>query len=275
MKSEYRTFKVKTTRNDDFGSMYEVLSRRFRRSKTAETNDQKTGWAVPDLLVIDGGKGQLGSALAALRDAQIDTGAMGVDVVGLAKEREDAEGTKQPDRVFLAKAKDPIKLRANSSELFLLARVRDEAHRFAITFHRKLRRGRTLHSTLDDVPGIGERRKRELLKHFGSVKGVREATIDALARAPGMTRKAAEQLAAFFADAAPSATSSGAPDPLGEAELNAGELSAEEAGERDDVLFDDAASQLETLAVAEESLSAEEEDLDRALSSALAEDGRE
>ena len=268
-KSEYRTFKVKTVSNDDFASMYEVLSRRFRRSKTADGNEAKTGWAVPDLLVIDGGKGQLGSAMAALRDSKIDTGPQGMDVVGLAKEREDTEGTKHPDRVFLAKAKEPIKLRANSSELFLLARIRDEAHRFAITFHRKLRGNKTLRSTLDDVPGIGDRRKKELLKHFGSVKAVREASVEAIERAPGMTRKAAEAVAKFLADQPTSPTST--PVAVGEAELAERDLSPEDTGDREDLLFDDAGSQLETLAVAE-ALDPVEEDLSRALDSALAED---
>jgi excinuclease ABC subunit C len=256
-KSEYRTFKVKSARNDDFASMYEVLSRRFRRSKGAEAKADRGGWAVPDLLVIDGGKGQLGTALAALRDAQIDTGAQGVDVVGLAKEREDAENDKQPDRVFLARAKDPIKLRSNSAELFLLARVRDEAHRFAVRFHRKLRKGQTLRSTLDDVPGIGERRRQELLKHFGSVKAIREATVEAIARAPGMTLKSAEAVARFLSgtatanDAPVDAHAEAAPEPMSEAELAGEGKSVEEVGEREDLLFDDAGAELETLAAAE------------------------
>ncbi|MGZ3441918.1 MAG: excinuclease ABC subunit UvrC, partial [Polyangia bacterium] len=159
-KGEYRTFKVQSATNDDFASMYEVLSRRFRRSKAAEAKAveakegaPKKGWVVPDLLVIDGGKGQLSTAVAALRDAQIDIGMNGMDVVSLAKEREDQGGEKQPDRVFRMNAKDPMKLRPNSAEMFLLTRIRDEAHRFAVTFHKKLRRRRTLRSALEDVPG--------------------------------------------------------------------------------------------------------------------------
>ncbi len=179
-KAEYRTFKVKSATNDDFASMYEVLSRRFRRSKTADDNVQKKGWVVPDLLVIDGGKGQLSTAVAALKDAQIDLGMNGMDVVSLAKEREDEGGEKQPDRVFRMNAKDPIKLRANTSEMFLLSRIRDEAHRFAVTFHKKLRRRRTLRSALEDVPGVGQKRQRELLKHFGAIKNVRVATVEEL-----------------------------------------------------------------------------------------------
>jgi excinuclease ABC subunit C len=279
-KSEYRTFKVKSAKNDDFASMYEVLSRRFRRSKSAEASPDRSGWAVPDLLVIDGGKGQLGTALAALRDAQIDTGAQGIDVVGLAKEaaprgtaspsgrkegqREDAEHDKQPDRVFLARAKDPIKLRSNSAELYLLARVRDEAHRFAVTFHRKLRKGKTLRSTLDDVPGIGERRRNELIKYFGSVKNVREASVEELAKAPGMTLKAAEAVARYLSGAAvagdapvdthaPVEATPAAPveNPIGEAELIDSGSSAEEVRDREDLLFDDAGAELEQLEAAE------------------------
>ena len=203
-KGEYRTFKVKSATNDDFASMYEVLSRRFRRSKGAEGQQgappqpKKTGWVTPDLLVIDGGKGQLSTAAAALRDAQIDLGMNGMDVVALAKEREDDKGEKQPDRVFRLNAKDPMKLRPNSAELFLLSRIRDEAHRFAVTFHKKLRRRRTLRSALEDVPGVGQKRKRELLKHFGSLKNVRAAGVEELLRAPGMSRAAAEAVVRYF-----------------------------------------------------------------------------
>ncbi len=255
-KGEYRTFKVKSAKNDDFASMYEVLSRRFRRSKGAEEKEDRSGWAVPDLLVIDGGKGQLSAALAALSDAQIDTGIDGIDVVGLAKEREDKGGSRQPDRVFLARAKDPINLRANSAELYLLARIRDEAHRFAITFHRKLRRGRTLRSTLDDVPGIGERRKKELLRHFGSVKKVREATVAELAGAPGMTLRAAEAVVQYLAGTATAATSvvdlhedaPGEAVEVSEAALADAGTSAEDVGEREDLLFDDAGAELASLA---------------------------
>ncbi len=201
-KSEYRTFKIKTATNDDFASMYEVLSRRFRRAK----EDKDPAWRLPDLLVIDGGKGQLGTALAALRDCQIDPGKVGLDVVGLAKERVlGAEGQeeKQPDRVFLAKAKDPIKLRANTAELFLLARIRDEAHRFAITFHRKLRKRRTMRSALEDVPGVGAKRKRELLRQLGSLKRIKAATLEELEAIEGMTRSAAEAVQRFFAEGPP------------------------------------------------------------------------
>jgi excinuclease ABC subunit C len=241
-KAEYRTFKVKTATNDDFASMYEVLSRRFRRSKSAEENAQQKGWVLPDLLVIDGGKGQLSTALAALRDAQIETGAAGLDVVGLAKEHVDAKGEKQPDRVFLAKAKDPIRLRANSAELFMLSRIRDEAHRFAVTFHKKLRRRRTLRSALEDVPGVGQKRKRELLRTFGSLKKIRGASVEELARAPGMTMAAAEAVVRYFRGDEPEPAT----------------LPPEEA-QREDVAEDAASEELEEIATEEEAADSDSE----------------
>jgi excinuclease ABC subunit C len=241
-KGEYRTFKVKTATNDDFASMYEVLSRRFRRSKSAEHKEGETkkGWVVPDLLVIDGGKGQLSTAVAALRDAQIDLGMNGMDVVALAKERENEGGDKQPDRVFRMNAKDPMKLRPNSAELFLLSRIRDEAHRFAVTFHKKLRRRRTLRSALEDVPGVGQKRKRELLKHFGSLKKVRAAAVEELVRAPGMSRAAAEAVVRYFR---------GEPDPTPPPEVT-----PPEELQRDDVAEDAAAAELEQIASEEEAV---------------------
>ena len=193
-KSAYRHFKIKSVQGpDDFASLYEVLSRRFRRAK--ENDD---GWALPDLVVVDGGKGQLQMALAAAHDVGIDTGMEGIDVVGLAKEAEDVEGEKKPDRVFIPKIKDPVKLRPNSAELFMLARVRDEAHRFANVLHKKLRKRRALRSALEDVPGIGAVRKKELLKHFGSLKKIKEATLDDITKAPGMNQAAADALFHFF-----------------------------------------------------------------------------
>jgi excinuclease ABC subunit C len=192
----YRKFKVRSVANDDFAAMYEVLSRRFRR-----TLGDDPAWARPDLLVIDGGKGQLGTAIAALSDAGIELGGeRGVEVIGLAKERE-LEAGSAPDRIYRRNVKDSIALRANSPELYVLARIRDEAHRFANTFHRDRRGKQTLRSELDAIPGIGATRRQRLLKHFGSVRAVRLATVDELARAPGMNRSAAAQVARYFADA--------------------------------------------------------------------------
>lgn len=192
-KARYRHFRIKTVNaQDDFASMYEVVSRRVR--KGIAEND------LPDMLVIDGGKGQLGSAHAALVDAKAE----GIDVVGLAKSR-DFEGgdrdesiSRSPERVFVLGQKDPIVLTQNSSEMFLLMRLRDEAHRFAITYQQKLLRRRNLRSVLEDVPGIGEGRKRILLRHFGSLKRIKEATIEQLASVEGVGPSVAEKLHAYL-----------------------------------------------------------------------------
>ena len=191
----YRKFKIRTVDNNDFAAMYEVLTRRFKR-----TMGDDPAWATPDLLVIDGGKGQLGMAVTALTDLGVKLGGEdGIEVIGLAKERE-LEAGSAPDRIYRRNVKDSIALRANSPELYVLARIRDEAHRFANTFHRDRRAKQTLRSQLDEIPGIGAMRRQRLLKHFGSVRAVRQATVDELAKAPGMNRKAAEQVASFFAE---------------------------------------------------------------------------
>jgi excinuclease ABC subunit C len=189
----YRKFKVRSVANDDFAAMYEVLTRRFRRG------GDDPAWAHPDLIVIDGGKGQLGMAVAALTDLGVKLGGEGgVEVIGLAKERE-LEAGSAPDRIYRRNVKDSIALRPNSPELYVLARIRDEAHRFANTFHQQRRGKQTLRSELDDIPGIGATRRQRLLKHFGSTRAVRAAGATELAKAPGMTRKAAEAIVAYFA----------------------------------------------------------------------------
>ncbi len=280
-KARYRTYKIKrATGGDDFASMYEVLSRRFRRGR--EATDENDPWRLPDLLVVDGGKGQLGVALAAARDVGIDVrpGA-GLPIIALAKERESvasqpavdepsalapaqrqaaaevagvepaasAEPTadltlsaepvaisepaatlesaasaepvasaepaasvaptaqrtnswpaaNRPDRVFLAHGKDAIPIGPTSAEMFVLARLRDEAHRFAVGFHRSLRKRRTLRSALSSIPGVGPVRQRALLRHFGSLKKVGEATLEELLAAPGMTDAAANAVREHFA----------------------------------------------------------------------------
>ena len=197
-KGRYRRFKIKSVQSqDDFRSMYEVLSRRVRRGIQEED--------LPDLIVIDGGKGQLASAHAALKDA----GVGGVDVVGLAKSRDldmedrSAAPERSPERVFVLGRKDPIVLPQNSPELFLLVRIRDEAHRFAITFQQKLMRRRNFRSVLEDIPGIGDGRKKALLRHFGSLVRIREASIEALAEVEGMGPAIAERIhASLHASAA-------------------------------------------------------------------------
>src|SRR5207302_4942165 len=107
--------------------------------KPADDPGPRDAWPLPDLLVIDGGKGQLGSAMAALRDVGVNIGTGGIDVIALAKEREDSAGEKHGDRVFLPRLKDALPLRPNPAETHVLTRIRDEAHRFAVTFHGKLR----------------------------------------------------------------------------------------------------------------------------------------
>ncbi|QRN94304.1 excinuclease ABC subunit UvrC [Archangium violaceum] len=181
-KSRYRRYRIKTLeKQDDFASMHEVITRRLQRGQ--EEGD------LPDLLVIDGGKGQLASALAAAKDVGIE----GVDIISLAKSRDqevhdrDEESSRSPERVFIPHRKDPIVLRQNSAELYLLARLRDEAHRFAITFQQKSMRKGNFHSVLEDIPGVGDVRKKLLLRHFGSLKRVREATIEELAEVLGPT----------------------------------------------------------------------------------------
>jgi len=196
-KSRYRRFKIKSVAGqDDFQSMYEVISRRAKRG-LAERD-------LPDLIVIDGGKGQLGSAQAALKDAGVEH----QDVVGLAKSRElddggdrSAAAERSPERVFVLGRKDPVILPQSSPELFVLTRVRDEAHRFAITFQQKLMRRRNFRSALQDIPGVGEGRKRALLRHFGSLKRIRAASIEALAEVEGMGPSIAERIHGFLHDA--------------------------------------------------------------------------
>jgi excinuclease ABC subunit C len=284
-KSAYRKFKVRSAGNDDFQSMYEVMTRRFTRAKQGDK-----GWDAPDLVVIDGGKGQLGAAMAALQDLGISTtGENAQDIIALAKERTSfarrlpksraeraaakreaaaakraaknqtteatlpeepamaaeielqameaeapasppppspkgeglapadrpggegapkRETVEMPDRVFLPRIKDPIRLASNTAELFLLARIRDEAHRFAITFQRDLRRKQATRSALRDIPGIGGTRAKALLRHLGSLRAVKQASVDDLAAAPGMSKAAAEAVHRFFHTAATSDTAS-------------------------------------------------------------------
>jgi excinuclease ABC subunit C len=191
--ARYRHYRLRTvTRNDDFASMHEVLSRRFKRG--LEQGD------LPDLIVIDGGKGQLAAAQAAMRDAGVE----GVALVGLAKSRDlevpdrDAGSRRSPERVFLVDRKDPVVLPQTSPELFALTRLRDEAHRFAITYQRKVSRRRGLASRLDEVPGVGKTRRTALLTAFGSLAQIREATVEELAQVDGLGPAVAERIHAFL-----------------------------------------------------------------------------
>lgn len=196
--SSYRHFRVRAA-TDDFAAIYEVLARRLRRAAR--------GWELPDLIVIDGGKGQLSAALAALSDATLPEGVSAPTIVALAKERApDAAGQERPERVFLPQVKDPIRLSLNTSELYLLTRLRDEAHRFAISHHRRLRRRQTLRSSLDEIPGVGPKRKAQLLRSLGSLRRIRAASVEELKAVPGMTLRAAEAVAEYFSAGGEAAT---------------------------------------------------------------------
>ena len=139
-------------------------------------------WSVlPDLVLIDGGKGQLNAGLSAIRES----GAESVPVASLAKENEE---------VFIPHRKEPVVLPATSPGLQLLQRLRDEAHRFALGYHRTVRRRQTFDSSLDAIPGIGPKRKRSLLRQFGSVRGIREASVEELTAAKGMPRNLATKI---------------------------------------------------------------------------------
>lgn len=186
-RSLYRRYRIKgVTQSDDFAMMREVLSRRFR----PESEEDK-----PDLIVVDGGIGQLNVLSAVLEELGVE----GVEAAGLAKSRvardmESEEISRSDERVFRPGRKNPISLRQNSAPLLLLVRIRDEAHRFAVTYHKAVRSKAITSSELEGVPGIGGKRKKALLVHFGSLKGVREATLEELCKTPGVTESAAKKV---------------------------------------------------------------------------------
>jgi len=191
-KKRYRSFNVKSTaEGDDYAAMYEVLARRFRRSQprgesAGKGDSREEGeWDLPDLLVVDGGRGQLGVAISAARDL----GLHDLAIVGLAKERENLAGEKLVDRVYLPGQKNGISLRGGSSALFFLARVRDEAHRFANLARKRRGKARQLRSELDDIPGIGPATRKALLTRLGSMTGVRQAADEEILATPGVNRR--------------------------------------------------------------------------------------
>ncbi|HET6381356.1 MAG TPA: excinuclease ABC subunit UvrC [candidate division Zixibacteria bacterium] len=210
---EYRRFRIRSGDTpDDFRMMAEVLRRRFSRAARLrqetgalslaavgadevpeEVGDgadgrgpRGDGWALPDLVIVDGGKGQLSAALGALTEL----GMTEVPVAALAKRFEE---------LYVPGRSEPIVLPRNSQGLYLVQRIRDEAHRFAITYHRNLRGRRALTSVFDEVPGIGPARRRALLKKFGSVRRIREASVEEVAATPGVGREVAERLKAHLA----------------------------------------------------------------------------
>ncbi|WP_336249698.1 excinuclease ABC subunit UvrC [Stomatohabitans albus] len=187
--SEYRRFKMKTVHGqDDFASMYEVIHRRFSQYLEEQTlpHDAPKKFAYPPhLILIDGGKGQLNAAVRALDDL----GITGIDIASLAKKQEE---------VFLPGRAESIMLPRGSEALFFLIRIRDESHRFAITYHRTLRNKRMTTSVLDDIEGVGEKRRSALLKQFGSLKQVRAASVDDIAQTPGFSRALAERVVDYL-----------------------------------------------------------------------------
>ena len=201
--NQYRRFKVKTIEGaNDFATMQEILRRRFgRHARQVESPKSEVespdgvvpssaiepqsseSWDLPDLVIIDGGKGQLGAAVQTMREL----GVHHIPAVGLAKRFEE---------LFLPDEDEPIVLPRGSEALYLVQRIRDEAHRFAITFHRQVRQKSSIQSALDTIPGIGPKRKRALLKKFGSVKQIREADVEEIASTVGFTMALAEKVKA-------------------------------------------------------------------------------
>jgi excinuclease ABC subunit C len=176
-KHAYRRFRAKIVdRNDDFANMRETLRRRFQRSAV-----DGAGWPLPDLVILDGGKGQLSAGQAALSDA----GLLQIPIAALAKEREE---------LFVPARPDPIVLPRTSQGLYLVQRIRDEAHRFAVTYHQTVRAKRAIRSVLDDVEGVGPAKKRALLRRFGSVRGMRDAPVSELASVAGVGSALAERI---------------------------------------------------------------------------------
>jgi excinuclease ABC subunit C len=231
-KSRYRTFNVRGDAvrdqaglvNDDYGAMYEVLARRFRRAlqaaaPAAETlsglaapaeaagegaGDGDADWEAPDLFVVDGGRGQLAVALAAAHDL----GLHDLSIVALAKERdvspgdevEGEEGTpdKVADRVYLPGQKNPIPLKSTTTSLFLLARLRDEAHRFSNRARMRIGKRVRFRSPLDDIKGLGPKTKKALLRHVGNLAAIRAAADATLLAVPGVTARHVKAIRAAF-----------------------------------------------------------------------------
>ncbi len=207
--AEYRRFRIKTVEGaNDVASHQEVLRRRFKRlsaegdagalplnqsdasdpGETSFDSEPASSWArQPDLVIVDGGRPQLNAALAVLAELDVH-----IPVIGIAKEDHGSIGTHE--EIYLPTRPEPIVLERGLQGLYLLQRIRDEAHRFAITYHRQVRAGRAIRSQLDDVPGIGPKRKKALIKRFGSLKGIAAASIEDLAAVDGMTHEVAERV---------------------------------------------------------------------------------
>jgi excinuclease ABC subunit C len=182
-KKEYRRFNIRTVEgSDDFASMHEVIKRRFKRAAERDEETEGKWTTLPDFVIIDGGKGQLNAALAAMEETGLN-----VPMAGLAKENEE---------LFLPGQPIPVILPRDSQALYLVQRVRDEAHRFAVTFHRQKRSKQTFTSSLDNIPGIGPKKKKALMKQFGSVSAIREASEEELIMVDGINATLAAQIKA-------------------------------------------------------------------------------
>ncbi|MCP8967375.1 excinuclease ABC subunit UvrC [Ectobacillus ponti] len=181
-KKEYRKYKIKTVQGpDDYESMREVVRRRYARVL-------REGLPLPDLIIIDGGKGQVSAAMDVLENEL----GLSVPVAGLTKDEKH-----RTSHLIMGDSMEPVMLERNSQEFYLLQRIQDEVHRFAITFHRQLHGKSAIQSVLDEIPGVGEKRKKQLLKHFGSVKKLKEATVEEIAAA-GVPKNVAETIYQHF-----------------------------------------------------------------------------
>jgi excinuclease ABC subunit C len=239
--SEYRRFKIKQVEGaNDYASHQEVLRRRFRRAANADSalpsapdedisapigetideviedgetqaearaHNRKEGetvlqhdWAMPDLVIIDGGRGQLNAALEVMHELRLD-----IPTIGVAKEEGLHTKSTTGEEIYTPGSPEPIILPRNSQGLYLVQRIRDEAHRFGITYHRQVRSAKTFKSVLDEIPGIGPKRKQALMKHFGSVKAISAASIEDLVALDGMTRDAAERVKEYIGNMSNSA----------------------------------------------------------------------
>jgi excinuclease ABC subunit C len=179
-KQGYRRFRIKTVeKSDDYGMMYEVLKRRYVDGKN-----------LPDLIVVDGGKGQLGVAISVLRDL----GLKEMDVIGIAKAKTLGNGYRTEDHVYLPGRKNPVFLAKWPPALFLLQTIRDEAHRFAVSYFRKAKEKKDLQSILDNIPGIGQERKKALIAFFGDPRKIRDASLQELENVNGIGRRMARMI---------------------------------------------------------------------------------
>ncbi|MCX5853522.1 MAG: excinuclease ABC subunit UvrC [Deltaproteobacteria bacterium] len=186
-KQGYRRFRVNTIEEaDDYAMMYEVLKRRYGRKEN-----------LPDLMVIDGGKGHLGVAVSVLHDLELK----GMDIIGIAKAKVLKNGQKTEDHVYLPGRKNPVYLSKWPSALFLLQGIRDEAHRFAVSYYRKLKEKKDFQSVLDQVPGIGQNRKKALLTYFGDIRKIRTASLDSLQKVDGIGRQTARNILTLLNEA--------------------------------------------------------------------------